>query len=113
MKNCKNYTIFKFNNSFIEKDMVESLERAKQFIRFKQDFISTFSRKNFEELRKYSTSLLSPFDIGMDMIYEDYNVKEIRHGDNGLYYAIPKVHIVMTEWFELNKPDWVAKIKKI
>ena len=123
MKNCKSYKIFKFKP--LGKTRKEIVKKNNYIAYYKVNLIDKFSKENFEELGKYFFSkskkdklvyhkpwLMGTFEIGLDMINEEYGVLFEYHWDY-LYIAVPLKYEQIVNWFDENKPDWVTTVKRI
>ena len=113
MKNCKDYIIYKFDNKTsmeTPEKRAKKWKKAQEFTDFKVNLINNFADENFDDLCKRKFG--SGFDIGMNMIEEKFDCKFECHWRHD-YYAVPKIHKELIEFFENNIPDWVTKVSKI
>ena len=122
MKNCKNFKIYKFKYAYpkgdSEKSNQERWKRAEDMTNFKIKLIDNFCCLNFKELsnpflknpKKYS--LISPFEIGLEILEKEENIQSHYYWDN-LYIAVPLTKPNIIDFFDKNIPTWVTTVKRI
>lgn len=127
MKNCKNFKIYKFKfahpSGSSTRANKERWKRAEDLTSFQIKLIDEFCSLSFKDLRIYSFLneericykkdwLISPFEIGQDMLQEEMGIEFHYYWDQ-LYVAVPITKTDIIKFFDDNVPNWVTTVKRI